>query len=125
MNTVVPLVYVVDDDASVRKALTRLLTTSGYTVQAFASAHEFMNGYDPAASACVLLDLSMPGVDGLELQASLNAEASVLPIVFLTARGDIPSSVQAMKLGAIDFLQKPVDDALLLAAIARACEQGE
>jgi RNA polymerase sigma factor (sigma-70 family) len=125
MTRAPPLVYVVDDDASVRKALTRLLATAGYEVRAFASAQDFVNGHDPATGSCVVLDLSMPGIDGLVLQASLNAEASVLPIVFLSGRGDVPSSVQAMKQGAVDFLQKPIDDALLFAAVARGCEQVE
>ena len=125
MSSDAPLVYVVDDDPSVRKALTRLLGIAGYAVSAFESAQDFVNGHDPANGACVVLDLSMPGVDGLTLQASLNKRDSTLPIVFLTARGDIPSGVRAMKQGAVDFLTKPVDDETLLAAIAQACERAE
>jgi len=111
---------VVDDDEDVRKALARLLTSAGSNVVTFKSPQAFLGGFDRTARACLVLDLAMPGVNGLELQRTLEHEARTLPIVFLTGRGDVASSVQAMKRGAMDFLQKPVDDEVLLAAVAQA-----
>ncbi len=117
------LVYVVDDDEDVRGALARLLTSAGSSVVTFDSPRAFLDGFDRTAWACLVLDLSMPGVDGLELQRMLEHEAVGLPIVFLSGHGDVASSVQAMKRGAMDFLQKPVDDEVLLAAIAKALDR--
>ena len=114
------IVYVVDDDEDVRNALARLLTSAGSNVVTFKSPRAFLDGFDRTAWACLVLDLAMPGIDGLELQRMLEHEARTLPIVFLTGRGDVASSVQAMKRGAMDFLQKPVDDDILLAAVAHA-----
>ena len=114
-------VYLVDDDPGVLKALSRLLSTRGYDVKAYTSPEVFLEEYDVLAPGCALLDVAMPGLDGLELQRMLNALAgSHRPILFLTGRGDIPTSVQAMKAGALDFLTKPVKDNDLLEAISRA-----
>ncbi len=114
-------VFLVDDDESVRQALTRLLRASGHRVQAFASAREFLeSGADGSIPACLLLDVSMPGLDGLDLQRELQARDVALPVVFITGHGDIPMSVKAMKAGAVNFLAKPVRDSELLAAIDEA-----
>lgn len=113
-------VYVVDDDESMRVALTRLLTASGYEVQAFASAGDFLVSVDQQPSGCLLLDLHMPGPDGLTLQDAVLRRGWDLPIVFLSGRGDISSSVKALKAGAHDFLTKPVDSKTLLQAINNA-----
>ena len=116
-------VFVVDDATPVRKALSRLLRTAGFTVAAFASAEEFLAQYDPHTPGCLVIDLVMPAVSGLELQSILAQKGSVLPIIFLTAHGDIPKSVQAMKHGASDFLTKPVNDEDLLAAVRVAIQK--
>lgn len=118
-----PTVYIVDDDAEVLKALGRLVSSANLNVAAFASAQSFLDAFDPAAPACLVLDLAMPGASGLELQRALKTRASGLPIVFLTGHGDIGSSVQAMKHGAADFLTKPVDEDTLLAAVQDALER--
>jgi FixJ family two-component response regulator len=118
-----PTVFVVDDYAPVRKAVSRLLRAAGFAVAAFASAEEFLAQFDPHIPGCLVLDLSMPAVNGLELQRILARKGSVLPIIFLTSHGDIPKSVQAMKRGASDFLTKPVNDEDLLAAIRAAIEK--
>jgi FixJ family two-component response regulator len=114
------IVFLVDDDAGVLKALSRLLRARGYEVEAFTSPQEFLAGHDASIPGCAVFDVSMPGLDGLQLQQALTAGGSQRPVIFLTGKGDIPTSVRAMKAGAIDFLTKPVDDADLLAAIARA-----
>ena len=123
MSDPAPTVYLVDDDVSVLRGLGRLLTAAGMKVAAFDSPREFLGRLDPAAAGCLVLDVAMPGLNGLELQQALAAKGSVLPIVFLTGRGDIPISVEAMKRGAADFLTKPVDDEELLAAIRNAFER--
>ena len=120
MGEPAPTVYVVDDDPDVLKALERLLASIGLNVATFASPHGFLEGYDRNAPGCLVLDLALPGLSGLELQRVLEQQDSLLPIVFLTGRGDIPASVQAMKHGATDFLTKPVDDTRLIAAIEEA-----
>ena len=112
-----PTVYLVDDDPDVLAAIGRLIESEGLQVAAFASAQRFLDGFDRRAPGCLVLDLAMPGINGLELQRSLEQEGSLLPIIFLTGRGDIATSVQAMKHGAVDFLTKPVDDTALLAAV--------
>ncbi len=114
------IVFLVDDDASVRKALARLLKSNGFQVETFASAEEFLKYQRPDASGCLVLDLHMPGVNGLELQRRLNQAGAGLPIIFITGHGDIPSSVEAMKAGAADFLPKPFDNAGLLNAVRQA-----
>jgi FixJ family two-component response regulator len=116
----VSTVHVVDDDESLRVAVTRLLRAAGYQVQSYASAGEFLLRRKPGLNGCLLLDVRMPGPSGLELQAALQQDRDALPIVFLTAHGDIPMSVQAMKHGAVDFLTKPVERNSLLQAIRGA-----
>jgi len=115
-----PLVYVVDDDPDVLKAIERLLDSEGLAVAAFSSPQQFLERHDRNAPGCLVLDLAMPGLSGLELQGMLEQQASRLPIIFLTGRGDIATSVRAMKRGAADFLTKPVGDAELIAAIREA-----
>src|SRR5438067_6204711 len=118
-----PTVFVVDDEASVRKAVSRLLRAAGFAVAAFESPEEFLAQYDPHTLGCLVLDLAMPSLSGLELQNILAEKGSLLPIIFLTAHGDIPKSVQAMKHGASDFLTKPVNDEDLLAAVRVAIDK--
>jgi FixJ family two-component response regulator len=117
MRESAPTVYVVDDDPDVLKAIERLLESTGLSVSTFSSPHQFLESYDRNAPGCLVLDLALPGLSGLELQQLLEQQASQLPIVFLTGHGDIATSVQAMKHGAADFLTKPVDDTALIAAI--------
>jgi FixJ family two-component response regulator len=118
-----PTVFVVDDYAPVRSAVSRLLRAAGFAVAAFASPEKFLAQYDPRTPGCLVLDLDMPAVNGLELQRILARKGSVMPIIFLTGRGDIPKTVQAMKRGASDFLTKPVNDENLLAAVRAAIEK--
>jgi FixJ family two-component response regulator len=118
-----PTVFVVDDYAPGRRSISRLLRASGFVVAAFSSAQEFLAQYDPAACGCLVLDLAMPNVNGLELQSILAEQGSLVPIIFLTAHGDVQKSVQAMKHGASDFLTKPVNDEDLLAAVRVAIEK--
>jgi FixJ family two-component response regulator len=119
MTAVSPLVFVVDDDPSVRKGLTRLLSSSGYTVEAFASAGEFLAREPHPGPSCLVLDVRMPGLTGLELQERLVAGGRRMSIVFVTGHIDVPKSVQAMKVGAVDLLTKPVDGKDLIAAVQR------
>lgn len=114
--------FVVDDDDSVRRALERLLRTAGIQVKAFSSATEFLAFQRPEAPSCLVLDLQLPGLDGLQLQESLKAQQGVLPIVFISGHGDVPTSVRAMKAGAVDFLPKPFSDEELLTAVRQAIE---
>jgi FixJ family two-component response regulator len=113
-------VFLVDDDPSVLRALSRLLRTAGYGARTFHSSREFLADHDPAVPGCLVLDLAMPGLNGLELQEALAASGSQRPIVFVSGHGDVSSSVQAMKAGAVDFLTKPVSEENLLAAVGRA-----
>jgi FixJ family two-component response regulator len=115
------IVYIVDDDAGMRKALTRLLRAAQFDVRAFASGHEFLAAYRDE-TACLVLDVSMPELDGLGLQRRLTHAGAFVPIVFLTGNGDIPMSVRAIKCGAVDFLTKPVNDADLLRAVRAALQ---
>ena len=119
MMAAAPLVFVVDDDASVRRSLTRLLASAGYTVEAFASAKEFLGREPYAGPCCLVLDVRMPGLNGLDLQETLAATGRRMSIVFVTGHVDVPMSVRAMKRGASDLLTKPVDDKDLLDAIRR------
>ncbi len=119
MSEALPVVHVVDDDASFLVALARLLKASGYTVQTHASAADFLAELGDGAG-CVVTDLRMPGMDGLDLQQALKRGANVLPVVFLTGEGDIPTTVQAMRQGAEDFLTKRAPKEELLAAVDRA-----
>jgi FixJ family two-component response regulator len=116
-------VFVVDDYAPIRRSISRLLRAAGFGVAAFASPEEFLAQYDPHTLGCLVLDLAMPSLNGLELQRILAKAGSLLPIIFLTGQGDIPKSVQAMKHGASDFLTKPVNDEDLLAAVRAAIEK--
>jgi FixJ family two-component response regulator len=115
-------VFVVDDDASITTALARLLGAYGYKLRTFLSAEEYLASDGQQAPGCLLLDVSMPGLTGLELQERLIASGATRPIIFLTGRGDIPSAVRAMKGAAVDFLTKPVDQTKLLAALALAAD---
>lgn len=116
-------VAVIDDDESIRKALVRALATAGMKVLAFSSAREFLAVAESERVSCVVSDLRMPDIDGLQLQAALAERMPQVAIVFLTGHGDIPSSVEAMKSGAVDFLEKPVKRAKLLTAIAQAMQR--
>ena len=121
MSNPTPTVFVVDDDPSVRKGLRRLLKSAGYGVETFASAEDFLaldkSGNSPA---CLILDLKMPGMNGLDLQDELTNQNHIMPIIFVTGHGDIPSSVKAIKRGAVDFLSKPFDDEKLFDAVEEA-----
>ena len=120
MSTPGGIIYVVDDEAGMRKALTRLLRADGFDVRAFASAQDFLAAHRAEETACLVLDVAMPGLDGIELQRRLTHAGALVPIVFLTGTGDIPMSVRAIKAGAVDFLTKPVNDADLLRAVRAA-----
>ncbi len=117
-----PCIYVVDDDQSVREALGGLFRSVGYRVQLFGSTAEFMKVQPVNTSRCLVLDVRLPGVSGLELQNHLNREEIHIPIIFMTGHGDIPMSVRAMKAGAIDFLSKPFRDQDMLDAVAHALD---
>ena len=116
-------IFVVDDDAGVRRSLTRVLREAGFEVEEFDCAEAFLARPQPPTEGCLVLDVTMPGLDGLELQARLRDAGGHLPIVFLTGYGDIPMSVQAIKSGATDFLTKPVSSEVLVGAVRSAVEQ--
>ncbi|MDK1386467.1 response regulator [Sinorhizobium sp. 8-89] len=118
-----PLVLIVDDDASVREALADLLRSASVDSVSFGSTGELLNFQHPDRPGCIVLDVQLPDLNGLTLQEQLNANRRSLPIIFITGFGDVPTSVRAMKAGAIDFLSKPVDADELLAAVDRAIEQ--
>ena len=120
MNLVEPIVHIVDDDAPFLEAVSRLLRASGFAVRTFGSASDFLAQRAEDAPGCVLADVRMPGMNGLELQSALARSSNPLPILFLTGHGDIPSSVQAMRDGAEDFLEKLAEKADLLEAVKRA-----
>jgi FixJ family two-component response regulator len=121
VNAIPTVVYIVDDDPEVRRALGRLLRAAGYSTRSFGSASEFLvSGEARMSAGCIILDLAMPGLNGLELQQCLSASGCHRPIIFLTGNGDISKSVRAMKAGAVNFLTKPVDDRELLAAVEEA-----
>jgi FixJ family two-component response regulator len=113
-------VFVIDDDASVRRGLARLLKSAGYTVEVFASADSFLARPSVASDGCILVDLRMPGKSGLELQEALMAAGADLPLIFISGDADVPSSVRALKRGVVDFLVKPFDDATMLAVVETA-----
>jgi FixJ family two-component response regulator len=117
-------VFIVDDDASFLRSVSRLLSAVGYTVQTFESAQEFLNRLSPDMSGCVVADLQMPGINGLELQKVLKLSANPLPVIFLTGQGDIPTTVIAMRGGAVDYLVKRAPKEELLAAVQQALERG-
>lgn len=115
-----PIVYVIDDDPSMRSAVCRLLASAGLEALPFASGQEFLDYSRPEGPACLVLDVRMPGLTGLELQEELSAAGEVHSIVFMTAHSDLPAGIHAMKAGAVDFLLKPFDDQDLLDAVKRA-----
>jgi FixJ family two-component response regulator len=117
------LVAIVDDDPSVRRGLQRLIQSAGWKVESFASAQEFLVFPRTAAPTCLVLDLQLPGLSGLDLQKRLAKIGLEIPIVFLTGHGNIPASVQAMKAGAVEFLTKPIDEQDLFRAIREAIER--
>lgn len=121
MSAIASTVFVVDDDVSVRESLELLIKTGGWRPITFASAPEFLSFPRPAVPCCLVLDVTLPGLSGLELQARLGDRS--LPIIFITGHGDVPMTVQAMKAGAVEFLTKPFSDAVLLAAIHGAIER--
>ena len=123
MNPPEGTVYVVDDDPDMRKALARLCRSAGFHTKPFATAREFLDAGVPESPACLVLDVRMPGLSGLDLQSELAARNIHTPIVFITGHGDIPMSVRAMKAGAIDFLTKPFRDKNLIAVIRSALEK--
>jgi len=124
MSAAAPVVHVVDDDDLFRAAILRLLRAAGYEAREYASAGDFLLKLPgPEAHGCLLLDVSMPGPSGLDLQEAMNRSPLALPVIFLTGRADVPSSVRAMKAGASDFLTKPVERNTLLAAVQSAIER--
>jgi FixJ family two-component response regulator len=118
-------VFIVDDDRSVRSSLSRLLHSAGYETKVFGSATEFLQYQPYDGKSCLILDVMMPGIDGINLHRQLAAKRSNLPVIFLTAHGDLPMGVRAMKRGAEDFLQKPVDETVLLNAVSQALARYE
>jgi FixJ family two-component response regulator len=123
MNEVEPIVFIVDDDLSVRRSTERLVRSAGFNVQSFASAGEFLKNPRPEGPACLVLDVRMPGLNGMDLQQELNQSGIRIPIIFITGHGDIPMSVRAMKAGAVEFLTKPFRGRSLLDAIRAAIER--
>jgi FixJ family two-component response regulator len=118
-----PTIFIVDDDTQVRKSMARLLSASGLEVAAYESGQEYLDHFDAKTPGCLLLDLSMPGFSGLQVQEALNSRGHVPPIVFLTGRAEVSDSVRALKHGAMEFLTKPVDEPTLLDAIRNAVEK--
>jgi FixJ family two-component response regulator len=123
VNPQEPMVFAIDDDASMREALSRLFRSIGMRAQIFASAQDFLIFKRPDAPACLVLDVRLPGLSGLDLQRELAAADFAIPIIFITGHGDIPMSVQAMKAGAVEFLTKPFRDQELLDAIQQAIQR--
>jgi two-component system, LuxR family, response regulator FixJ len=123
MQQQAPTVFVVDDDEGVRNSLRFLLKSVGLATRALASAGEFLDTYKPSQPGCLVLDVRMPGMSGLELQQQLNLRGAVIPVIFITGHGDIPMAVEAMQQGAFDFLQKPFRDQDLIDRIQRALER--
>jgi FixJ family two-component response regulator len=123
VNPQEPIVFAIDDDASMREALSRLFRSIGMRAQIFASAQDFLTFKRPGAPACLVLDVRLPGLSGLDLQRELAAADCGIPIIFITGHGDIPMSVQAMKAGAVEFLTKPFRDQALLDAIHQAIQR--
>lgn len=124
--TPAPIVFVVDDDKAVRDSLKLLLKSAGLTSRAYASATEFLAAYDDDQPGCLVLDIRMPGMNGLELQDELNRRGAIIPVIFITGHGDVPMAVDSMRRGAMDFLQKPFRDADLIDRVqsALALDQG-
>ena len=118
-----PIVFIVDDDDAVRNSLRLLVKSIGLSTAVLASAQEFLASYDPAQPGCLILDVRMPGMSGLELQQQLNLRGAVIPVIFITGHGDIPMAVEAMQQGAFDFLQKPFRDQDLIDRVQKALEK--
>ena len=116
------VIFVVDDDQDIRTSLSRSLSIRGFTVRAYDSAQAFLNAYDDTVIGCLVLDYGMPGMSGLELQAHIIRQGYPLPIIFITGHGGVPESVQAMKGGAVDFLEKPFRQSVLVERIETACK---
>jgi len=125
VSNIAPIVFVVDDDVSVRESLESLIRLAGWQTETFESAREFLARPRLTGPGCLILDVSLPDLNGLELQQRIAGERAIMPIIFITGRGDIPMSVQAMKAGAMDFLTKPFDDDVLLNAIRNAIERSQ
>src|SRR5271165_6067341 len=123
MSTPVPIVFIVDDDVSVRESLELLVRDENWKAETFASAQEFLDHPRKRVPSCLVLDLSLPGLDGLELQKQLAVEPVDMPIIFISGYGDVPKSVQAMKAGALEFLTKPLDSDTLVSAIRNALQR--
>lgn len=121
----VPTIHIIDDDESMRTALSRLLSVRGYETRSYGSAGEFLMAERPKGRGCIVLDISMPGPSGLDLHEALANDENSIPVVFVTGRGDIPMSVRAMKAGAVDFLTKPVRQEALMSAIASALSRDD
>jgi len=125
MSHAVPIVFVVDDDVSVRESLELLIRCEGWEPQTFASAQEFLARPRAVVPSCLVLDISLPGLNGLDLQKQVAVERSEMPIIFITGYGDVPKTVQAMKAGAVEFLTKPFSDDVLLSAVRQALDRSE
>src|SRR5215468_918932 len=123
MSAAASVVFIVDDDVSVRESLELLIRNEGWQPETFASAQEFLDRPRALVPNCLLLDISLPGLNGLELQKRIAVERTDMPIIFITGSGDVPKSVQAMKAGAVEFLTKPFDADVLLMAIRKALER--
>jgi FixJ family two-component response regulator len=123
ISSEIPVVFIVDDDVSVRESLELLVRNENWRPQTFESAHEFLDHPRIPVPSCLVLDLSLPGLNGLELQRRLAVERTDMPIIFITGYGDIPKIVQAMKAGAVEFLTKPLNNDVLVSAIAKALER--
>ncbi|MBS3803903.1 MAG: response regulator transcription factor [Oleiphilaceae bacterium] len=123
MSDIEQTVYVVEDDEAVRDSLELLLKSAGKSVKTYETANAFLHDYSDRMAGCIVLDIRMPGMDGLELQKKLNERHSLLPIIFVTGHGDVPMAVDAMKEGAVDFIQKPYREEALLEKIEAALEQ--
>jgi FixJ family two-component response regulator len=121
-NVTTKLVAIVDDDDSIRSALQGMLKAVGYPAQAFASAEDFLNSGQHRQTSCLIADIRMPGMSGLDLQAQLNAEHCKIPIIFITAHGDAKMRIQALRAGAVEFLSKPFDEEVLLESVRAALE---
>lgn len=120
MNPDMARVYIVEDDDAVRESLQLVLESIGYRVTSFPSANHFIDAWNPEMAGCLVLDIRMPGMNGMELQRRLNERNSILPIIFVTGHGDVPMAVEAMQQGAVDFVQKPYREQELLEKIERA-----
>src|SRR5258706_7506830 len=125
MTDAMPTVFVVDDDISVRESLELLIRCAGWQAETFASAQEFLSRPRALAPSCLVLDVGLPDLNGLDLQKRVAADRTDMPIIFITGHGDVPMTVQAMKAGAVEFLTKPFGDDVLLSAIRNAIERSQ